>query len=61
MELGELLVDSGMMVNVNDIEFYHPVMLNGSTGRLHYAKADGLEYGGDSGGGCGAVLVTVWG
>ncbi len=41
--LGELFVDSGMMVNVNDIELYHPVMLSGSTVRLHYAKAEDLN------------------
>jgi inner membrane protein len=41
--LGELFVDSGMMVNVNDIELYHPVMLSGSSVRLHYAKASDLD------------------
>ncbi|MCF7970287.1 MAG: metal-dependent hydrolase [Methylococcaceae bacterium] len=41
--LGELFVDSGMMVNVNDIELYHPVMFSGSSVRLHYAKASDLS------------------
>jgi len=41
--LGELFVDSGMMVNVNNIELYHPVIFGGSTVRLHYAKASDLD------------------
>jgi len=40
--LGELFVDSGMLANVSNIDLYHPVMLNGSTVRLHYAKAGDL-------------------
>jgi len=40
--LGELFVDSGVLANVSNIDLYHPVMLNGSTVRLHYAKADDL-------------------
>ena len=41
--LGELFVDSGMLPSMNDIELYHPVMLSGSTVRLHYAKAEDLD------------------
>lgn len=43
--LGELFVDSGLQVNVNNIELYHPVIFGGSTVRLHYARAGDLgEY-----------------
>ncbi|MDF1583614.1 MAG: metal-dependent hydrolase [Methyloprofundus sp.] len=41
--LGELMVDSGMIANVNNIELYHPVMFSGSSVRLHYAKASDLS------------------
>ena len=41
--LGELFVDSGLQVNVNNIELYHPVIFGGSTVRLHYARAGDLD------------------
>jgi len=41
--LGELFVDSGLQVNVNNIELYHPVIFGGSAVRLHYARAGDLD------------------
>ena len=41
--LGELFVDSGLQVNVNNIELYHPVIFGGSTVRLHYARVGDLD------------------
>jgi len=41
--LGQLFIDSGVLANVSDIDLYHPIMLNGSTVRLHYAKAEDLK------------------
>jgi inner membrane protein len=43
--LGELYVDADKVVNVNQIETYHPVLWGGDKVRLHYARADDLgEY-----------------
>ncbi len=41
--LGELYVDSDKVVNVSQIETYHPVIWGGSTVKLHYAKAEDLR------------------
>lgn len=41
--LGELFVDAAKIVNVSQIETYHPVIWGGSTVSLHYAKADDLK------------------
>ena len=41
--LGQLFIDSGVLSNLSNIHLYHPIMLNGSTVRLHYAKADDLK------------------
>lgn len=41
--LGELFVDSGLQVNVNNIDLYHPVIFGDSTVRLHYARAGDLD------------------
>jgi inner membrane protein len=40
--LGELFVDADKVVNVSQIETYHPVLWNGSKVRLHYARAGDL-------------------
>jgi len=40
--LGEMFVDSGLQINMNNIELYHPVIFGGSTVRLHYARAGDL-------------------
>jgi inner membrane protein len=41
--LGELYVDSDKIVNVSQIETYHPVIWNGDKVKLHYAKAGDLR------------------
>lgn len=41
--LGELYVDSDKIVNVSQIETYHPVIWNGDKVKLHYAKAKDLR------------------
>jgi inner membrane protein len=41
--LGELYVDSDKVVNVNQIETYHPVIWSGDKVRLHYANAGDLQ------------------
>jgi len=41
--LGQLFIDSGVLANLSNIHLYHPIMLNGSTVRLHYAKAEDLK------------------
>lgn len=41
--LGELFVDADKVVNVSQIETYHPVIWNGGKVRLHYAKAEDLQ------------------
>jgi len=41
--LGELYVDADKVVNVSQIETYHPVLWNGGKVRLHYAKAEDLS------------------
>ena len=40
--LGKLYVDSNKVVNVSQIETYHPVIWGGATVKLHYAKAGDL-------------------
>jgi inner membrane protein len=40
--LGELYVDSDKVVNVSQIETYHPVIWGGDKVLLHYAKAEDL-------------------
>ena len=37
--LGELFVGSGLLLCMNNIKLYHPVMFSGSSIRLYYAKA----------------------
>ncbi|MDD2760981.1 MAG: hypothetical protein PHH11_11890 [Methylomonas sp.] len=41
--LGELYVDGDKVVNVNQIETYHPVIWGGDKVKLHYAKAEDLR------------------
>jgi len=41
--LGELYVDADKVVNVNQIETYHPVIWGGDKVMLHYAKAEDLR------------------
>jgi inner membrane protein len=41
--LGELYVDADKVVNVSQIEAYHPVIWGGDKVRLHYAKAEDLR------------------
>jgi inner membrane protein len=41
--LGELYVDADKVVNVGQIETYHPVIWGGNTVKLHYAKAEDLR------------------
>ncbi len=41
--LGELYVDADKVVNVNQIETYHPVIWGGDTVKLHYARAEDLR------------------
>jgi inner membrane protein len=41
--LGELYVDADKVVNVSQIEAYHPVIWSGDKVRLHYAKAEDLR------------------
>jgi inner membrane protein len=41
--LGELYVDADKLVNVSQIETYHPVLWGGNTVKLHYAKAEDLR------------------
>jgi len=41
--LGELYVDADKVVNVNQIETYHPVIWGGDKVQLHYAKAEDLR------------------
>jgi inner membrane protein len=40
--LGELYIDADKVVNVSQIEAYHPVIWSGDKVRLHYAKAEDL-------------------
>lgn len=43
--VGELYVDADKVVNVSQIETYHPVLWGGDKVRLHYARAEDLgEY-----------------
>jgi len=39
----ELYVDADKVVNVSQIETYHPPVWGGDTVKLHYAKAEGLR------------------
>lgn len=41
--LGELYVDADKVVNVNQIETYHPVLWGGDKVKLHYAQAEDLR------------------
>jgi inner membrane protein len=41
--LGELYVDADKVVNVSQIETYHPVLWGGNTVKLHYARAEDLR------------------
>jgi len=41
--LGELYVDADKVVNVSQIETYHPVIWGGNKVKLHYAKAEDLR------------------
>jgi len=41
--LGELYVDADKVVNVTQIEAYHPVIWGGDKVRLHYAKVEDLR------------------
>ena len=41
--LGELFVDADKVVNVSQIETYHPVIWGGNTVKLHYARAEDLR------------------
>ena len=41
--LGELYVDADKVVNVSQIETYHPVIWGGDKVMLHYAKAEDLR------------------
>ncbi|MDD2760982.1 MAG: metal-dependent hydrolase, partial [Methylomonas sp.] len=41
--LGELYVDADKVVNVSQIETYHPVLWGGDKVKLHYAKAEDLR------------------
>jgi len=41
--LGELFVDTDKVVNVSQIEPYHPVLWGGDKTILHYAKAENLR------------------
>ena len=41
--LGDLYVDAEKMVNVSQMENYHPVIWGGDTVKLHYAKAEDLR------------------
>lgn len=41
--LGELYVDADKIVNVSQIETYHPVLWGGDKVKLHYAKAEDLR------------------
>ena len=40
--LGELYIDADKVVNVSQIEAYHPVIWGGDKVKLHYAKAGDL-------------------
>ena len=41
--LGELYVDADKVVNVSQIETYHPVLWGGDKVKLHYARAEDLR------------------
>jgi hypothetical protein len=41
--LGELFVDTDKVINVSQIETYHPVIWGGNTVKLHYARAEDLR------------------
>ena len=41
--LGELYIDADKVVNVNQIETYHPVIWGGDKVMRHYAKAEDLR------------------
>jgi len=41
--LGDLYVDAEKMVNVSQMDNYHPVIWGGDTVKLHYAKAEDLR------------------
>jgi len=41
--LGEIYVDADKVVNVSQIESYHPVIWGGNTVKLHYARAEDLR------------------
>lgn len=58
--LGNLYVDADKVVNVSQIETYHPVIWGGDTVKLHYAKADDLREYLDLTAIRGEVVVQFW-
>lgn len=54
--LGDLYVDADKVVNVSQIETYHPVIWGGDTVKLHYAKAEDLSLTAIR----GEVVVQFW-